>query len=116
MFYRFWIQILIFLDVIFGSYYFLFLIPLNIVGDAQIRLFNLIVFIVITLAQLPYKLKCPLTVWRNKLIQKVHPQHPINESAVSAIFHSAGFKKLSLAQINILAFVFGIVTVISFVL
>ena len=107
-------KMLLFLHIAFDGYYFGMLIPLNIIVGGNAKLFNAVLFLLLALAQLPYNLRCPLTVWRSRVRRKLDPTSPEEESALASLVHRLGYGKPTLRQINIFAVAFGGLVTASF--
>jgi len=106
-------KVLVFLHIVFDGYFFI-LIPLNLLADSSLKLFNSFFFAAVALAQLPYRFRCPMTVLRNKIKQKINPDFKPIDSFIAEMLNRLGFKKISLRHSNILMISFGILVFISF--
>ena len=107
-------KILVLLHIAIDSYYFFILIPLNVFIGGTAKSANAVFFFLLALAQLPYKLRCPLTVWRSWVKQKIDPKNPEEESAIATLVYRMGFNKPTLKQVNIFAVIFGVFVTASF--
>ena len=105
---------LVFLHIAFDSYYFFILIPLNVFIGGTAKYLNAVFFFLLALAQLPYKFRCPLTVWRSRINKVLDPSSPEEESAIATLVHRIGFNKPTLKQVNIFAVIFGVFVTASF--
>lgn len=103
-------------QVVIDSYYIFFLAPLNIWGDATLKTANVVIFATIISSEVLYRLRCPLTVWRNHLRRLWHPRFEHEDSAIATIMHKLGFHKPSLRQMQILGITFAIFVTTSFLI
>ncbi len=101
-------------QIAIDSYYIFFLIPLNFYGGETIRLLNVPIFASIIGGEIYYGMRCPLTVWRNRLRKLWHPRFEHEESALATVIHWIGFKKPRLRQVQVAGVVFAALTMVSF--
>ncbi len=113
-FYKLLTQLIGLLQIVADSYYIGFMIPVNLYGSPTMRVFNGALFLLIISGELSYRMRCPLTVWRNRLRKIWHPRFEHEDSAAATVIHKLGFKKPQLWQIQILGTILAILTTFSF--
>ncbi|PIT93051.1 MAG: hypothetical protein COU06_01960 [Candidatus Harrisonbacteria bacterium CG10_big_fil_rev_8_21_14_0_10_38_8] len=109
-------RLLLILHLIFDSYFFLFIIPTNIFGPQNIKFFNLFIALLIAVANLVYRFRCPINVWRNKIKMKLSPHKPTHETVIGDFVCKIGLteKPLSLTTANLVVTIFSIFLALSF--
>jgi len=101
-------------QILVDSYYIFFMIPLNVYGGTVVHTINGLIFPCIIGSELYYRMRCPLTVWRNRLRKIWHPRFEHEDSALATTIHKLGFRKPHLWQVQIAGIIFAILTTASF--
>ena len=112
--YEFLDRLLISLHVIFDGWFFLFIIPTNILGGAKFKLFNAALALIIAGANLIYQLHCPLTVWHNRVKKKLDPNVKTNTTTIGWLINKSGLGSPSLRAVNVGVTVFLVVMIATF--
>jgi len=108
---------LFWLHVFFDVYFFIFIVPTNIFWAEYFWGFNLWFAILVIVTNIPFGMRCPLTVGQNKVRQCLDPSYKPTHSALADFFQHLGItkNKLTLGWINSLVSVYVFFMVLSFI-
>lgn len=102
--------------VIISLYFFILIIPTNLLFPGLFWEFNLIFALGVAASNIPFGLRCPLTIWHNKVRARLDKNYQPTHSSIADSFVWLGItqNKISLFWVNTLVGIYLIGMTASF--